>query len=320
MQALQEKNAAAAELKKALENIKVRGIEDRVGHCKHLQYVEHQDLFVVGYSTLHKAASDNNLLGVQYCLKQPRVYADDFDKNGCCAIHLAAEKGGTDVAEYLIKHGCAVNQCTTHNETALMYACKENRLHTIESLFERGAKITMANKTGLTCFHFAAQGDHVETFNLLIGMQTNLNAKIELELEEQSKTKKMTDVGQETSKKEETKDTKKKKRNRRKSTKKEDEEPQPLNIEAILSQVSNNKASPLHTACEWDSTRVIKFLIDHKVELNRQDTSGETPLHKLGRKYAFSSFRMLVKAGAREDIKNVYGEKPGDLLHDDCKW
>jgi hypothetical protein len=43
-------------------------IEERVGRCKHLQYEKHQQLFVIGYTTVFKAASDNSVAGIKYFL------------------------------------------------------------------------------------------------------------------------------------------------------------------------------------------------------------------------------------------------------------
>jgi hypothetical protein len=50
-----------------------------------------------------------------------------------------------------------------------------------------------------------------------------------------------------------------------------------------------------------------------------QDSSGETPLHKVGRKYYFSSYRMLVAKGAKEDVQNILRETPRALLYDDVR-
>jgi uncharacterized protein len=201
------------------------------------------------------------------------------------------------------------------SSVAMMYACKENRLDTIELLFNKNAKITMTNKSGLTCFHFAAQGDHIAAFELLVRLQTDLNAKLVLENADEAPKK----LGEQPT---EVPEAEKKKREKKKGHKKKakDYDPAIVDILAALNQLSNKKTSALHVACEWDAVRVIQFLIDQKVELNVQDTNGEAPLHKLGRRYSFSTFRMLAKAGAKEDIKNVYNETPGDLLHDKVSY
>ncbi len=71
-------------------------VEEKVERCKRIQFIDHEPLFAVQYSTIHKAASDGDLMGLTYLLnmsdkgrrergerhmKKPRV--TDFDKNGC---------------------------------------------------------------------------------------------------------------------------------------------------------------------------------------------------------------------------------------------
>jgi hypothetical protein len=75
MQALQQKALEAKELATKLEKIRQseRTIDQRVQHNKDLQYVHHEDLFIVAYTTVHKAASDNNLLGVKTLLALPKI-------------------------------------------------------------------------------------------------------------------------------------------------------------------------------------------------------------------------------------------------------
>lgn len=311
MQALQQKKAEEVKLKEQLASIVVRNIEERVEHNKKLQYEEHQDLFVVNYSTVHKAACDNDLLGVKTLLNNPKLkfHVDDFDKNGECAIHVAAEKGGTDVVEFLVKAGCRVNLSTTHNTTSLMLACKNNRAQTVESLFALGAKIGLQNKSGLTALHFAAQGDHVESIELLVRLQTETNAKLQLQQEEEKNDAK---AGMDKGPKEK-KDKKKDKKA------KEQDKPEYCQVLDVLNQGANNKRTPLHTACEWDSINTIQFLIDQGVSLTAQDTNGDTALHKTARRYSFSTYRLLSKAGASEKTKNMHGESAHDLLHDNCK-
>ena len=97
MKALQEKRKEESKW----QNIKNAGtrertIEEKIAHNKHLQYEEHQYLFGVMYTSIHKAAFDGDCSGVKYFLSAEgrkhfkKVNVDDFDKNGICPIHYVS--------------------------------------------------------------------------------------------------------------------------------------------------------------------------------------------------------------------------------------
>jgi len=60
--------------------------------------------------------------------------------------------------------------------TALMYAAKNNQLKSMENLVvKHGANLLAVNRAGMSAAHFAAQLDHIDTFDLLLKL--NLVAK-----------------------------------------------------------------------------------------------------------------------------------------------
>lgn len=140
-----------------------RSVEERVDHCKHLQYEEHQQLFAVGYTTLHKAAADNSLSGIKFFLSlrgHKKINKNALDNHGMSALHHAAEKGHVDSIRYLISDaGMKVNLRSSYGNTPLMLAVKENRVDAIKVLCELQADITLENNCGYTCFHFAAESN-----------------------------------------------------------------------------------------------------------------------------------------------------------------
>lgn len=149
-----------------------RSLEGRIEHVTDLQYGQHKNIFATSYSSIHKAASDGNATGVHFFLgkkEKPRVYADDYDKFGIAAIHYAAEKGYDSIIGILLSAGCPVDCPTVDGMTALMYAAKNNQLATMEDLVvNRGANIMAVNRAGMSAAHFAAQLDHLETFEMLL--------------------------------------------------------------------------------------------------------------------------------------------------------
>lgn len=87
-------------------------------------------------------------------------------------------------------------------------------------------------------------------------------------------------------------------------------------VHGFLNLPSKNLTTPLHIACLNNSQRVVQFLLAQKVRVDFKDSSGDTALHKAGRKQLNEIYQMLLHAGASESIKNNYGETPRDLLID----
>jgi hypothetical protein len=174
MQQLQEKQRALEELHAALAGgIPVPTIDERIEHYKDLEYNKHAQLFAVGHSSIHKAAMDGSIAGIKCFLEarggnSKKVKCDDYDKQGICPIHYAAQNGYNDAIQYLVDSGCKIDVKSSDGRTALMYASKEGHLHTVRLLCELRAKIWEVNKAGLTPLHFAAQADRKEAIELLI--------------------------------------------------------------------------------------------------------------------------------------------------------
>ncbi len=58
-----------------------------------------------------------------------------------------------------------------------------------------------------------------------------------------------------------------------------------------------------------------RLVKDFKVDLNRQDIDGNTPIHYAGMTGQRKVVTFLVDNGAEGDVKNVFGETPLDLAH-----
>lgn len=319
MQSLQQKQQAEQQLRDILSgntSIQNKGIEERVAHCKHLQYNEHQQLFAVMYSSIHKAASDNSVSGIKYFLssrQKPKVHVDDYDSQGNCPIHMAAEKGCNDAIKTLVENGCDVDVRSTYGNTAMMHACKENQLSTIKLLFELGSLLHHRNKAGQSAIHYAAQGDHVDALALLVELHS-----------EQSDAKGGDDddlgddhhddapIPSSSTKAREFNDDEQ-------SLAAESVMTNPSNpsLERILNIRSNNGMTPLHLAALYNSTRAVDFLLDHGAKINAVDNSGDTCLHKAAKKGAHGLFKSLVAAGANDNIKNQFGEQASHVLRDE---
>jgi ankyrin repeat protein len=91
-------------------------------------------------------------------------------------------------------------------------------------------------------------------------------------------------------------------------------------VNAYLNQPSVNKSTPLHLAVMNNAIGVVNFLLLHKVNLDAQDSSGDTPMHKAGRNGLHRIYELLLEAGGSDSIKNNFGESPHDMLIDNPSY
>jgi hypothetical protein len=88
MKALVEQKKEQAKWQNASKSAAAeRTIPEKIARCKHLQYEEHQQLFRVMYSSIHKAAFDGDVSGIKYFLSaegrmqsKKVVHVDDFNR------------------------------------------------------------------------------------------------------------------------------------------------------------------------------------------------------------------------------------------------
>ena len=248
---------------------------------------------------------------------------------------------------------------STYGNTALMQACKENRIESIALLIDAGADVGLFNRAGervvtlstdhisshlthcpgFSCIHFAAQGNHVESIQLIAELM-------------QARTT--------------TEDSPKERLDMASSINQTDSASLPLvagqesvdapviNVDSqtiivrIMSHASANRTTPLHVACLSNSLEVVQCLaelgvsldyllgvsldyllglsldyllgvsLDYLlgVSLDYPDLAGDTALHKAGRKGYSHIYQLLRSLGASTSIKNNYGETPADVLSD----
>ncbi|CAG5124563.1 unnamed protein product, partial [Candidula unifasciata] len=84
-------------------------------------------------------------------------------------------------------------------------------------------------------------------------------------------------------------------------------------LEALRSGFSPNdiglfKWSPVHEAANNGERDILKLLLEYKGDVNLQDKlHGNTPLHYAAREDNSACVTVLLKAGARIDLKNFEG-------------
>ena len=70
----------------------------------------------------------------------------------------------------------------------------------------------------------------------------------------------------------------------------------------------------LHYATSYDQVEVVKLLIRHGANLNQVDHFSKTPLHVALFTGSYNSAEVLVKSGARKDIKDDSGMTASDMI------
>ena len=89
-----------------------------------------------------------------------------------------------------------------------------------------------------------------------------------------------------------------------------------LEAGASVNATSDIKETPLMSAAEGNMAQNIKFLHQHRGDLNDQNEDGQTALH-----YAFEhdhveSVSMLLNLGAKADVRDNRGKLPMDIAEE----
>lgn len=72
----------------------------------------------------------------------------------------------------------------------------------------------------------------------------------------------------------------------------------------------------LHIAVNHNHEKVVELLLEAGADPNKQDSYGNTPLLLVCTKNGNSDIaRMLIQAGAKGDIKNMFGVSPKDAVN-----
>ena len=86
-----------------------------------------------------------------------------------------------------------------------------------------------------------------------------------------------------------------------------------------LSQlIAKNNQNVLHCACfgEEVSLDTIKFFVEHKIDVNQQDNTGNTPLQIACKRLPLEYIKYFVDKKANLNLVNVYGEI---AIHEACR-
>ena len=124
---------------------------------------------------MYNAIQDNNIKLVEEILEKDQ-YKVHEDVN--CPLHIAAEKGYTEIIELLVNKDADVESKDQWGKTPLHWAVLKGRTKIVEFLLSKGANIDSTDKFDNTSLHIAAYyGKKIVT--LLLSKGANLKAQNE---------------------------------------------------------------------------------------------------------------------------------------------
>lgn len=96
-----------------------------------------------------------------------KVLINMANDKGYTPIYVAANVGDNELVQYLIDNGAKVdsatfNQDVTPGDTALIGACQDGHLQTIQMLLNAGADINKQRRDGVDCVYWAVHRNQVE--------------------------------------------------------------------------------------------------------------------------------------------------------------
>lgn len=85
------------------------------------------------------------------------------DQNGLTPLLIASFKGHDKIIDFLVNHGCDIDEPSVDGKTALMFAAELDKPEVIRLLISRGAELDAITLDGRTALHFACMGAEEKT-------------------------------------------------------------------------------------------------------------------------------------------------------------
>lgn len=122
---------------------------------------------ICGTTDIYNATSEGNQARVESFLKKKPDLASAPDKNGDTALHYAAMKGNTRIAELLITHGADVNAQDKDGMTPLHIAAGMGHIEFVQLLLAKGADAGRKDAEGWTPLYMATKNNRMAVAELL---------------------------------------------------------------------------------------------------------------------------------------------------------
>jgi ankyrin repeat protein/L-ascorbate metabolism protein UlaG (beta-lactamase superfamily) len=240
-------------------------------------------------------------------------------KNEETMLTLAAWQGHTDVAAYLIKKKASVNFKNDWQNTALHNAAQKGYNDIITLLLANGAIINDKGYNGNTALCFAVGNEHLETAQLLLKAGENINATNDYNQSPLLQASWKGNSGIIRLLAENGADVNFAGSDGSTILHNLAYGGYPEAIQIIIEHGADvNKANtdgriPLHNAVINKKPEVLPLLLSKTKDINLQEnTLGNTPLHIAAINGDLKSTELLLKAGAKTDIRNHSQKTPVD--------
>ena len=129
-------------------------------------------------SAMHVAA-ERGYTEILSLLLEHNVDIDSRDSDRETSLHRASYRGKLGVGKYLLNHGADINARDMDNWTPLFNATSEGEVEFAQMLIERGAMIEARDFLGRTSLHEAVEKSKIQVARLLLKHGADVNARDE---------------------------------------------------------------------------------------------------------------------------------------------
>jgi ankyrin repeat protein len=140
---------------------------------------------ITGASPLYFAASYHHTRIVELLLNKYKAIVDLSTFDGSTSLHVACERGFSDIVQLLINSQADVNLKMNDGTTAIMLACQNGHLSIVQMLVSTGqCNLTLQRLDGVTALFLVVQHGHEEIFDYLIEKVENAKDIVDLARED----------------------------------------------------------------------------------------------------------------------------------------
>ncbi|CAF2349355.1 unnamed protein product [Rotaria sp. Silwood2] len=140
---------------------------------------------ITGASPLYFAASYHHTRIVDLLLNKYKAIVDLSTFDGSTSLHVACERGFTDIVQLLINSQANINAKMNDGTTAIMLACQNGHLSLVQMLMSTGkCNVSMQRLDGVTPLFLIVQYGQEKIFDYFIDNINNIEDAIDLARED----------------------------------------------------------------------------------------------------------------------------------------
>uniref|UniRef100_G1RQD4 Ankyrin-1 n=1 Tax=Nomascus leucogenys TaxID=61853 RepID=G1RQD4_NOMLE len=236
-----------------------------------------------GFTPLHVAAKYGKVRVAELLLERD-AHPNAAGKNGLTPLHVAVHHNNLDIVKLLLPRGGSPHSPAWNGYTPLHIAAKQNQVEVARSLLQYGGSANAESVQGVTPLHLAAQEGHAEMVALLLSKQANGNLgnkglPVHSVFESAA-------LGR-------------------------------ISCDAQLRRGGHSFSSafqmgytPLHVASHYGNIKLVKFLLQHRADVNAKTKLGYSPLHQAAQQGHTDIVTLLLKNGASPNEVSSDGTTP----------